>query len=78
MATPDPILVHLPADLTEAGGDSYTAVCTGHRTRTPSTLKVRRAEDGPYIVVGPHERYFTLCKGCTHRSTGSPPWSGGF
>lgn len=60
----DPIMVHAPQDHGEVAFGSYITACTGLRVETPPNLVVRYDERGPYLVAGPHPRYYQQCPGC--------------
>lgn len=71
----DPIIVHAPLDW-EVMSDRdvarrrkpYEAMC-GIYTKLPARVRVREDEEGPYLVAGPHERYFAYCEDCDRSTT---------
>jgi hypothetical protein len=71
----NPITVHLPADPAAPIKRSrpYLTRC-GLSARLPSRTRTREDEDGPYLVAGPHPRYYRVCPDC---GADGATWDGG-
>lgn len=61
----DPFVVHLPvgSDIPPKRPQRFFSRC-GISTRTPPGVRIRDSDDGPYLVAGPHKRYYEKCSGC--------------
>jgi hypothetical protein len=71
----EPIVVHAPLDWRVLENRDvarrrkpYETIC-GVFAKLPSRVRVREDEQGPYLVAGPHERYFGWCADCARATT---------
>ena len=66
-----PITVHAPVDPGHFQGKlrrkPYRTLC-GKFTSLPQTIRMRKDDEGIYLVAEPHERYHEWCLACHERS----------
>lgn len=71
----DPLTVHAPLDWNVLRDRDvarrrkpYETIC-GDYAKLPARVRVQEDEEGPYLVAGPHERYFAWCAICARSTT---------